>query len=129
VISDSELSKASSSSSSGGGGSFIANMQFGGVKVREWTPPEEGEEDSKVSRISYISSVGPGIVKIKVPENLLLPLAYQKHLNLTGRLLGKSKDSSLNEFGLDDSSVSVKAISNQADKELFDGLSIQFTAI
>jgi hypothetical protein len=42
--------------------------------ISEWTPP--GEDESKVARISFISSVGPGIVKIKMPEILMLPLAY-----------------------------------------------------
>jgi hypothetical protein len=35
----------------------------------------------------------------------------------------------INEYGLDNSAVSVKAISNQADKSIFEGLSYEFRDI
>ena len=55
-----------------------------------------------------------------------MPRDYKKFLNQT-RLLTKSD--SLNEYGLDNSAVSITAISNQADKELYVGFSYQFVAI
>lgn len=55
-----------------------AGTLFPGVVISEWSPSEE-EDDSNVARISFVSSVGSGIVKIKIPENLMLPLAYLQH--------------------------------------------------
>jgi hypothetical protein len=62
-----------------GASSFKSGKLFPGMTVGEWAPPEEGEEEAEVGHISFISSVGPGVIKIKMPEELMLPLAYQEH--------------------------------------------------
>jgi len=53
-----------------------ASLLFPGIVIEPWTPPED-EEEEKVAFVSYISSVGPGSLVIKMPESLLLPTDYQ----------------------------------------------------
>jgi len=59
-------------------------LLFPGVVIEQWTPPED-EEEKKVAYVSYVSSVGPGSLVVKMPEYLMLPIDYR--LNNGTRLL------------------------------------------
>ena len=98
-----------------------AALLFPGVIIKEWTPPETEEEQK--SFVSYVSSVGVGQFKIELSEAIMLPLSYKQHHNMTRRLY------EINDYGLDNSAVSVQAISNQEDKSIYEGLTYTFTNI
>lgn len=81
------------------------NNLFPGVVVKEWTPENR---ESKSSRVSFVSNYGPGRLVIKLSESVILPAHFRQALNTTRKLEGTA----LNEFGLDDSAVTIQAISN-----------------
>ena len=62
---------------------------------------------------------------IKLSEPIMLPAYYKSAQNAT-RKLGSL---TLNEYGLDNTAVSIKAISNQKDKDLYLGLTWNFMNI
>ena len=74
--------------------------------MKKWTPEDK---ESQNNRVSFVSDYGPGPLVIKLSESIILPAHFRQDLNTT-RKLGKA---TLNEFGLDDSAVTISAISNQ----------------
>ena len=75
--------------------------------------PEDKESQS--NRVSFVSNYGPGRLVVKLSESIILPAHFRLDLNTTRKL----KETTLNEFGLDDSAVTISTISNQKDRDLY----------